>query len=368
MSFWEFAEIGAEWDTEWDALASQSPAAGFMQSSAWAAFKRAEGYETTRFGFLEEGRLRGGASLLLYSPSAESAAFLLCPEGPVIPWQDEPRARECLRALSAYAEEAAKTRPVVGLRIEPHLSPPRPSLLRNWTRAPVDLTPVHTLVVDLTLPEAEQRRRMPAKARYNLALSERAGVQVVCSTKMSDWQRFYPLFEATARRQGFFAEPYGFFLNLGAALFPGGEAALLLAEWEGQTLAAHVVIFYGHRATYLYGGSSLVARQVMPGYALYHAAMQEARRRGCLEYDLFGYDPFGHPNHLYAGISRFKSHWSGTRRDSVGAHDLLFYDPLADRIIRHWAGASGTAVSSLATTSTSPSSSSSSSSSSDPPS
>lgn len=256
-----------------------------------------------------------------------------------MPWHEASRARACLRALGAQATELSKTRPVVGLRIEPHLPPPRPSFLRNWTRSPVDLTPIHTLIIDLTRSESEQLRRMPAKARYNLALSERAGVRAVYSTNMADWQRFYPLFEETARRQGFFAEPYGFFLNLGAALFPAGQAALLLAEWGGQTLAAHVIVFYGHRATYLYGGSSRLARNVMPGYALYHAGMQEARRRGCLEYDLYGYDPFGHPGHQYAGISRFKSHWDGARRDSLGAHDLLFYDPLADRIIRHWQSA-----------------------------
>ena len=42
------------------------------------------------------------------------------------------------------------------------------------------------------------------------------------SREMPDLRRFYALFEATAQRQNFFAEPFGFFLNLGAALFPIG--------------------------------------------------------------------------------------------------------------------------------------------------
>ena len=149
---------------------------------------------------------------------------------------------------------------------------------------------------------------------------------------MPDMPRFYALFEETALRNEFFAEPYGFFLNLGAALFPTGQAALFLAEWEGQTLAAILVVFFGRRATYLYGGSSALHRRIMPNYALHLAALREARSRGCREYDFYGYDPFGSPSHQYAGISRFKSQWGGERRDSIGAHDILFYDRLAERL------------------------------------
>lgn len=335
MTPWDLQELGPEWDAEWDALASQTPESGLMQSSAWAAFKRAEGYETRRYGFWEGEHLHGGATFYTYSAGRESG-FVVCPEGPVLPWGDTARARVCLRALIAVAERLGEPHGALGLRIEPHLPPPAPSLLRNWSRAPVDLTPTHTLVVDVTQPDDALLRALRPKARYNLALSQRHGVQVICSTDMRDWPRFYALFVETAQRNGFFAEPYGFFLNLGAALFPSGQAALLLTEWQGQVLAAHVVVFYGRRATYLYGGSMTRHKNVMPSHALYWAGMQEARARGCLEYDLFGYDPFGQPDHLYAGISRFKAQWGAARRDSLGARDLVFYDRLADRMIDRW--------------------------------
>jgi peptidoglycan pentaglycine glycine transferase (the first glycine) len=324
--------IGPEWDAAWDALAGQSAESGFMQSSAWAAFKRAEGYATPRIGLFEAGELRGGASLLLY-PADRGEGFLLCPEGPVLPWQGPARARDGLRQILAVARDLAEARGGLGLRIEPHLPPPAPSLLRNWARAPVDLTPVHTLMLDLTLPDEALRAQMRPKGRYNLGLSARHGVRVVGSEQARDLACFYGLFEETARRHGFFAEPYGFFLNLGAALFPAGQARLFLAEWDGETVAAILVVFFGRRATYLYGGSSIRHRHVMPGYALQWAAMQTARARGCREYDLYGYDPFGLPDHLYAGISRFKRQFGGTRCDRMGAYDYLFYDRLADRLI-----------------------------------
>lgn len=332
--------LGADADAAWDALAGDAPESGYMQSSAWAAFKRSEGYQTARVGFCADERLFGGATLYSYPASAASAreqnpqnGFVLCPEGPVLPWHDRERARACLRALTAYVQTLPAD--AIGFRIEPHLSPPAPSLLRNWSRAPVDLTATHTLLLDLRLTDDDLLAQMHPKGRYNLGLSRRHGVQVRRSTQPHDLARFYTLFLETAERNDFFAEPYGFFLNLGTAFFPAEHAALYFAEWNGETLGAILVLFYGHRATYLYGGSSAQNRRVMPNYALHWTALQEARQRGCREYDFYGYDPFGLPDHLYAGISRFKKQWGGFRRDGIGARDLLFYDRLADRLIPH---------------------------------
>ena len=329
---WELQLLGPEWDAAWDALTGREIASGFMQSSAWAAFKRAEGYLTPRYGLFQEGELRGGASLLLY-PHGRESGFVLCPEGPVLPWADVNLARSSLRLLIEEARKLAVQHGALGLRIEPHLSLPRPSLLRNWTRAPIDLTPNYTLMQDLTLPEAVLRANMHPKGRYNLGLAERHGVEVVASVDMADMRRFYDVFWETSLRGRFFAEPYGFFLNLGAALFPANRASLFIAKWQGETLAAILVVFFGRRATYLYGGSSTRHRNVMPNYALHWAAMQAARERGCVEYDWYGYDPFGQPGHLFAGISRFKTQWGAKRVDGMGAHDLIFYDELADRVI-----------------------------------
>jgi len=332
----EIRELGPEWDARWDALVGQTFESGFMQSSAWARFKRAEGYEPLRYGLFEAEDLIGGGSLLTYSAQG-GEGFILCPEGPILPWSDPAKAREGLRLLARAAEQQAEKRGGLGLRIEPHLPPPRPSLIRNWTRAPVDLNPVHSLMLDLTLTEDAFRAQMRPKGRYNLGIARRHGVTVTRSREMHDLTRFYPLFEETAQRQSFFAEPFGFFLNLGAALFPTGQAELFFAEWQGQTLAAVLVILFGRRATYLYGGSAPQHRNVMPTYLLHWEVMQAARAASCVEYDLYGYDPFGQPDHLYAGFTKFKLQFGGKRVDNMGAYDLLFYDRLAASLVERLA-------------------------------
>lgn len=313
----------------WDALVDASPAAGLMQSSRWAAFKRAEGFQVHALGLWRDGTLVGGAILYHWPSTTGAPGFLSCPEGPVLPWDDLPTARAGLRLLI----DAARAQGALGLRIEPHLPPPRPSLLRNWQRAPVDLTPEHTLVLDLTLSHEAFLAQLKPKGRYNIKVAARHGVIVRESCDPADLPIFYRLFQETALRNKLFAEPYAFFLNLAATWFPSGEGSLFLAEGKGEPLAALLILRCGHRGTYLYGGSTNRHRELMPCYALHAQVVQVLRERGCTEYDLFGYDPFAHPTHLYAGISRFKRQFGGFRRSSIGAWDLLFYDQLAEQLL-----------------------------------
>lgn len=338
---WTLEELGPEADPAWDDVAGACPESGFMQSTAWAAFKRSEGFLTRRYGLVQDGHILGGATLYVYTGGG-AEGLVLCPEGPVLPWGDLPAARDGLRKIIGAAREFAEECGGLGLRIEPHLSPPAPAVLRNWSRAPVDLTPADTLVLDLTLGGDAFRKQMTPKGRYNVGIAERHGVSVRESSDTSEIARFFALFQDTSRRQGFYAEPYGFFVNLVNTLFAPGLASLFIAEANGETLGVVMAVFYGRRATYLYGGSSLQRRETMPNYAIHMAVARAAEQRGCVEYDLYGYDPHGLPDHLYAGISRFKRQFGGSPRSGIGAHDLLFYDRVADRMLAALSDVPGT--------------------------
>lgn len=327
------APILDRWDCKWDELAGSCPQSGVMQSSAWMRFKRLEGYEAYRVGFFRSEVLIGGATLFDY-PYAGQGGFIICPEGPVLPWNDVETSRTCLRLLEKYAQEVADRSGDIGLRIEPQLCPPAPSLLRNWSVAPVVLTPEQTLFLDLTLSHDEILAQMKPKGRYNLKLAIRHGVTVRKSRNIYDVTEFYRLFSETATRNNFFAEPFGFFLNLGASFFGSGQAELYFADYQGQTLGSILVTTFGIRATYLYGGSTSVHREVMPNYLLQWEAIKSTKEAGCIEYDFFGYDPFGTSDHLYAGISRFKKQFGGRSVETIGARDRVFYDNLAAMVAK----------------------------------
>jgi len=312
-----------------DRLAGSHPLSGFMQSSFWAEFKSAEGYEVTRLGLKSGREFVGGATLLRYEATGEPS-FVLCPEGPVLDWEDPAGIKMALRALVEIAKGMPNT---LGLRIEPHLPTPLPSVLRNWADAPTDLSPCDTLMLDLRLDETQLLAKAHPKCRYNIHIAEVRGVEVSISRDLELVHAFYDLLTETSIRTGFFIEPLGFFLNLFSILFKSGAGDLFLAKHEGKLLAAILVVYFGRRATYLYGASSSIDRNLMPAYALHRAAMREARQRGCIEYDFYGVDAFERRDHLYAGITRFKKQWGGTVVRRIGARDYVFYDRLADLIV-----------------------------------
>lgn len=317
---------------EWEALVRASPASGVMQSLHWAAFRRREGFRVLFLTLRDGERLIGG--MIGYAAGEQRAGLLVAPEGPVLPWADEELARAGLRALLAEAERRAPEYGALAIRIEPHLAPPRPGLLRACRRAPLDLLPSETLYLDLARPDDEILAQMRPKGRYNIRLARRHGVAVSEATRPDAVYRFYRVLTEAGTRDDFFVEPLPFFAALAEELCPAGIARFLFAEYAGETVGALLLVTYGDRATYLYGGIGNRQRHCMVGYALQWAAMRRGRELGCRVYDFYGYEPYGAPDHLYAGFSRFKRQFGGRPARFIGAHDYVFLDRLADAVVQ----------------------------------
>jgi peptidoglycan pentaglycine glycine transferase (the first glycine) len=209
-----------------------------------------------------------------------------------------------------------------------------PRVLRDFRRAPVDITPQETLYLDLTPDEDAILATMHPKWRYNIRLAARQGVTIREDNSPAAINALYGVMQEAAGRGEFFLEPMPFFAALHEHFVEPGKARVLLAEYEGQVLGAMLLVTYGRRATYLYGGTSHEERQRMAGYALQWGAMQKARAAGCTTYDFFGYEPYGVPDHMFAGFSRFKRGFGGQPRRFIGAHEQMLLDELADAIVR----------------------------------
>jgi lipid II:glycine glycyltransferase (peptidoglycan interpeptide bridge formation enzyme) len=119
-----------------------------------------------------------------------------------------------------------------------------------------------------------------------------------------------------------------------------GTAELLVAEFEGEPLAALMVFARGKRAWYLYGASTDLERNRMPTYLLQWEAMRWARARGAEEYDLYGVPDadeavleagFESRHDGLWGVYRFKRGFGGEIRRVVPALDRV-YQPLLYRL------------------------------------
>jgi peptidoglycan pentaglycine glycine transferase (the first glycine) len=313
----------------WDALVASHPSSGFMQSWAWSAFKELEGYTAVRLGLFDGDALQGGGIAYTF-PSLAEASLAVMPDGPVLDW-DAPGASAAFQALVSAFRNSAAGRRVVALRVEPRLVA-LPESLAGLPRAPVDLVPDETLLVDLG-PEPEMLARMKPKGRYNAGLALRRGVEVISSTDRADVHEFHFVLEQTARYQDFRLEPKRFFINLVQALFPV-MGRFAFARYKGITLAAALTVRHGSTVTYLYGGHLPLFPDLMASYALHWHILREAASEGYRVYDFYGYVPPGRPDHPYDRFSRFKEKFGGHPVRWIGSRDVVFHDRLADAALR----------------------------------
>ncbi len=340
----------------WDSLAKTAPFGCFMQGWAWADFKELEGYKTFRYGLFEltsctilsnrqdacsttqkidcgtgilpvQAQKLIGGCIFYYYPHPGKANLLLATGGPILPLEYRAAGMEMLLET---ARKLAKQLGAIALRIEP-LWQEKPDYLEGFARAPADSLPSETLLVDLHLSEREILAAMKPKGRYNLRLSQRRGVEIEFTADSQAIPLFYDVFRQTVQRQQFFGEPYGFFINLCQTLFAAQIAEIGLARWRGKLLAAILVVYWGDRTIYLYGGRSAEHPEVMAAYGLHWSAIQRAKAKNCKLYDFYGFTR--NPSHGYANFSRFKSQFGGVSVTTTGAHDCFFYDRLADTLI-----------------------------------
>jgi len=179
---------------------------------------------------------------------------------------------------------------------------------------------------------------MKQKTRYNVRLAARRGVTVRAGGE-ADLPAFYRLMTETAERDEFGIHTRAYY-EAAHHLFVPDHGRLLLAEYEGQLLAALVVFAFGGGAVYMYGASSDEQRNLMPTYLLQWEAMRWARERGCHTYDLWGVPDEDEPT-LEAtftgrsdglwGVYRFKRGFGGRLVRTAGAWDLV-YAPLRYRL------------------------------------
>ncbi len=213
------------------------------------------------------------------------------------------------------------------------LGPPETRLreLRmNWgvtgsavRKAPTDILPPDTIIIDLNREESQILAEMKPKTRYNTRLSFRRGVNVRHG-KASDLDIWMKLYEQTARRNEIVYHDRRFFEALLVQRCHDATVHLLIAEKQSIPLAAMFLSISADRATYLYGASSDEGRSLMAPYALQWTAIKESKQHSCHSYDLFGIAPGPNPEHPLYGLYRFKAGFGGEMIHRQGSWDYPY--------------------------------------------
>jgi len=311
--------------TEWNRFLALRPDAHILQTGEWGELKSAFGWEAVR---LVVGDI-GGQILFRKLPLGFTIAYIPKPVSGI----------QSLATSDQFwteVDSACKKRRAIFLKLELDQwegGQPETWNLKLGARSLYNIQPPRTIVIDIRGDEDDILARMKQKTRYNIRLAEKKGVTV---RAWDDIAAFHEMILVTGGRDGFGVHSLEYYRRAYDLFHPTGMAELLVAEFEGQPLAALMVFAHGRRAWYVYGASNDQERNRMPTYLLQWAAMQWARSNGAEEYDLWGV-PDADESVLEAnfesrsdglwGVYRFKRGFGGELKRASQAVDRV-YNPL----------------------------------------
>ncbi len=301
----------------WDAFVVRNELGSYLQRTAWARVKAANGWTSARV--VAGGATLIGAQVLLRRPRPLPWAFAYAPRGPVATaWTAE--------SLGAFTE-ALRSAPlgrVSHVRIDPEVERDGPldpdGSLRGiladagWRPAP-PIQPPSTRVIDLTAGEDALWSDLRKKWRQYVNKARTNGVTIV-ELPGDPIGQFYAIYRETASRAGFLIRVEQAYRDVWEAYRPTGDATILFAiDAEGTPQAALFLVRSGLRVVEPYGGMTVVGGALRANYLLKWEAIRRAREAGAATYDLWG---LAHP-----GIAHFKTGFGGREVRFIGAWDLV---------------------------------------------
>lgn len=270
----------------WDACVAAHPNGSLLQTSAWGKLKADFGWEWELVTDNADAP-QAGAVLLFRQLPMRLGTIAYVPRGPVVNWEDKAQ----VSALIAQIRTAAKRKRAWALWLEPEAmqGSAAESTLRElgFKESTRTVQPPRTVIIDISGDEQGILAAMKSKTRYNIRLAGRKGV-TIRQGGFEDIDTFYSLMLETGDRDAFGIHNKAYYQRALDLFLPQDQVAMLIAEAEGEALAALLVYAVGNNAWYITGASSNRQRNKMPTYALQWEAIRWAKAKGCTQYDLWG--------------------------------------------------------------------------------
>jgi peptidoglycan pentaglycine glycine transferase (the first glycine) len=280
----------------WNQLAASLPMPHLLQSWEWSQVKARFGWQPmpfvwTRGGASSEVSPLAAAMILKRTIPVAGFAKKMCvlyiPKGPNLDWADESLRTRILENLQEFARKQG----AIFIKMDPDVPlgtgvPGSPDASesdlgsavkkvftnRGWHFSQDQIQFRNTVLIDLVPGEAEMLARMKQKTRYNLNLAQKKGVSIRRGTPQ-DFSLLYRMYAETSVRDGFLIRGEEYYQTVwqvfntseksdSISSLPSSES--LIAEVEGEPIAAISVFYFARQATYLFGMSRDKHREKMP--------------------------------------------------------------------------------------------------------
>lgn len=312
----------------YDAYASEK---SFLQTALYGDWREEVGETNYRFGFFLQEKLIG--IVQFQRISAKRGTYLHVPHGPLV--LDE-HTENAVPAFLDWYKDFGKQEKCDFVRFSPLWDYYDNSIYspvfkaHTYRPAPVHLVnPEITWVLDITPTEEEILAQMKKSTRYEVRRIEKVGIQPQHGNSDEDLDIFWQLHEATVKRQGFVPFPKE---NTKKELeIFGNDIQIFSAKLDGKFLSSSVIWFDKNAAYYHQGASEYSKLPV--AHATLWAAIKEAKKRGCKEFNFWGVVCEKHTKHPWFGLSKFKRGFGGEERNYLHVHDA----PITLKYWANWA-------------------------------
>ncbi len=340
---------------EWEGFLAQCGEKTFLQSWNWGEFNIKMGSQIWRFGAYNGSKLLAVA--LVIKVSARRGTFLFIPHGPIVldSLVAEDR-KEILELLLVQLSSIAKRERASFIRVSPLFSDSEENKDifsdLGFRQAPMHASAYEaTWKLDIYPAEDELLRNMRKTTRYLVKkVAENPDVSIEISSDPKNIETYQQLNKKVAKRQRFVPFSDSFVKNEFEVFAKDREVIFLFGRYSPPTnfeikngvkkinpelnsklvggkseVAAGAIVIFWQGIGFYHQAASLgkFAKLSIP-YLLQWEAIREAKKRGCLIYDFWGFtDPVKFPKHPWAGPTLFKMGFGGYSRSYMKTQDFV---------------------------------------------
>ncbi len=200
------------------------------------------------------------------------------------------------------------------------------SLPKGIKKTTYPIQPEGTVLVPLSGGPDEVFSHFRTRAKRNIRRSKDEILITEWDGDQKELKAWYETYTYTSIRDAFTPRSKAYMeniLELGKRGDSGVESRLYLAWIGGSVIGGNIVLYTPKRALYLFGSSRHEYVAASPSYALQWYTIQDAVKRGCETYDLYGIAPENEEDHHLHSLNMFKTGFGGEKVYRAGCFDSV---------------------------------------------
>lgn len=308
----------------WDKFCSEHEHGHLLQMSRWGLLKQQTGWHAHRIIVSDDEHIRAGAQVLVQRRFGLAMCYV--PRGPL--FSDDLIINHALvAAINRYASEQN----AIAVRYEPFVTHDHQrtalfgqALTVTEHSISETIQPQHTVITALVdrntgkgLTDQQLLASFSKGHRADIKKAERDGVTIRFGAGVHDIATFSQLMKETGARANFAVHSQTYYQHVWDLFGTIDHGTLILADYQGQTIAGALIVGGANTVNYLYGGSRAEAFAHGANHLIQWSALRWARDHGYEQYDFWGIPyrkdeaPAGAEQPSMAGLIRFKKGFGG---------------------------------------------------------